>query len=263
MSGRYNWFEVSEMKKLLILILSLVLLSGCTTTKDKYYTIDHFYIKEEGDAFYQAYDELVVDIYNWYQSIEDNEDVYIIHYDHYPIELMKEWKATGYMKNIPLNDLDYYVASVNYLEERGIVFTDSDRQAIMDGTRYYLLPEGLDEEEKEALKLFLTEDALQGLDGDTLIDTTFRQNRKIEFLTYEINGTFEIPGGEEIKEPVIYAASCSSMKFFEAESLAATGVNDGYIRLSEEAYRKYAKNDLPQELKDKGVTFLGLSKVRN
>ena len=250
------------MKKLMVLIFSLILLSGCAS-KDKYYTIDRFYTKEEGEAFKKAYDELVVDVYRWYQSIEDSEGVYIMHYEYYSKETLEEWKTSGYMKNIPLNDLDYYVASVNYLEERGMVFKESDRKAIMDGVRYYLLPDSLSEEETEAMKLYLIEDALQGLDGDTLVDTTFRHDRKIEFLTYNTDCALEIPGGDEIKDPVIYVASCSNMKYFEAESLVATGVNDGYIRLTEAAYQKYAKNNLPQELKDRKVTFLGLSKCSN
>ena len=251
------------MKKLFVLILSLILVSGCTTESDKYYAIDHFYIKEEGDAFLKAYDDLAVSIYDWYQSIENSEGVYIMHYEHYSRILLMEWKASGYMKNVPDDDLDYYVASANYLEDRGIALSETEKKMIDEGARFYLLPDTLSEEETETMKLFLEENALHGLDGDTLIDTVFRHDRKIEFRTYHFDGTLEAPGEGEIKDPVIYVAGCSNMTYFEAESLIATGVKDGYIRLTEEAYRKYAKNDLPQELKDKKVTFLGLSKISN
>lgn len=251
------------MKKLLVLILSLILLTGCTTAKDKYYAIDHFYIKEEGDAFLKAYDDLVVATYSWYQSIENSEGVYIMHHERYSRNLLMEWKAAGYMKNVPDSDVNYYVASVNYLEDRGIALSEADKKMIAEGVRFYLLPDTLGEEETEKMKMFLEEDALHGLDGETLIDTAFRRDRKIEFRTYHFDGTLEIPGEDEIKDPVIYAASSSSMKYFEAESLIATGVKDGYIRLTEAAYQKYAKDALPQNLKDRKVTFLGLSRIDN
>ena len=79
---------------------------------------------------------------------------------------------------------------------------------------------------------------------------------------HHFDGTLEVPGGDEIKDPVIFAASTANMKYFEAESLIATGISDAYIRLTEEACNKYAK-DLPKELKDKKVTFLGLSSMTN
>ena len=218
------------MKKLLVMILSLILLSGCTATHDKYYAIDHFYIKEEGDAFLKAYDDLVVATYEWYQSIENGEGVYVMHYEHYSRNLLTEWKASGYMKNVPDDDMDYYVASANYLEDRGLALSETEKKMIEAGVRFYLLPDRLSEDETEKMKLFLEEEALHGLDGETLIDTVFRHDRKIEFRTYHFDGTLEAPGEGEIKDPVIYVASCGNMKYFEAESLIATGVKDGYIR---------------------------------
>lgn len=253
------------MKKLTALICSLILLialSACGSGHDKYYSIDHFYIKQEGDAFREEYNELVQDTYNWYKTIEGKDGVYIIHFEQYSKELLNEWKDSGYMENVPENDLDYYVASVNYLEDRGLPFSDEEKQMIAEGVRYYLLPDTLSDSELQAMKLYLTEDALQGLDEETLTDTVFRHDREIEFRTYHFDGTLEVPGGNEIKHPVIFAASTANMKYFEAESLIATGISDAYIRLTEEACNKYAK-DLPKELKDKKVTFLGLSSMTN
>ena len=256
------------MKKLMVLILSVIILisvSGCGAggSHDKYYSIDHFYIKEEGEAFRNSYNELVKDTYDWYKSIEGNNGVYIIHFEQFPKELLKEWKDNGYMENIPENDLDYYTASVNYLEDNGLSFSEQEKQMIQEGVRYYLLPDTLSESEIQAMKLYLNEDALYGLEGETLTDTAFRHNKRIEFRTYHFDGALEVPGGEEIRNPVIYVASTSNMKYFEAESLIATGLSDAYIRLTEEAYNEYAKNSLPAELKNKKVTFLGLSKISN
>lgn len=241
---------------LLLVVLVLALLSGCgASRKEPYYSIDHFYIKEEGEAFRSRFNELVIDTYDWYRSIEGREGVYLIHYRHYSEETLEEWKNVGYMENIPAGALDYYVASPNYLEDRGITISTEDKRMIQEGVRYYLLPDTLGEEETQMMKKYLTEDALHGLDGETLIETAFRQERKIEFRTYHFDGTLEVPGGGDIKDPVIFVAGCSNMKYFEAESLIATGVSDAYIRLSEEAYKRYVKTGLPRELKEKKVTF--------
>ena len=53
------------------------------------------------------------------------------------------------------------------------------------------------------------------------------------------------------------------MRYFESESLIATGKADSYIKLTEEAYRKHVKDHLPEELKNRNVTFLPISKINN
>ena len=248
------------MKKLIIMILALFMLAACNAGNDKYYGIDHFYIKEDGDAFQKAYNDMVIDTYEWYRSIEGSEGVYIMHYDHYSAEILSEWVKIGYVNTVPDGDLDYYVASLNYLQDRGFAISDSDRKLIQEGVRYYMIPDTLSEEETAKMKQFLLEDAVVGLDGDTLIDTDFRRDRQIRIVSYHPDVTVEIPGGEEISDPVILVASCANMKYFEAESLVATGLNDGYVRLTEDAYNRFAKN-LPESLKKKKVTFVGFSKI--
>lgn len=249
------------MKKVILLVLTMVctvLVSGCGSAHSEYYTIDHFYIKEEGDQFREAYDQMVVDTYRWYQSIEGSDGVYIIHYDHYDKELMEEWQRSGYMENIPEGDLDYFVLSVNYLEEKGFTFSEDDKEQIMAGVRCYLLPDTFTDEETEAMKRYLTEDALMGLDGDTLIDTPFRQDREIRFQSYHVDESFWTPDGKEVVSPVIYVASSNNMSYFEAESLVATGIPDSYLVLTESAYQKYVKEGLPQSLRDRKLTFSGI-----
>ncbi len=248
------------MKKLFALLLAVLFLAGCAG-HDKYYALDHFYISEEGDAFRKTVDEFTVDMYEWYKSIEGEDGVYILHYEHYPEETLQEWKKTGYVHTIPEGDLSYYVASVNYLEDRGMTFSEEDKNAIQSGVRYYLIPDTCDDE--ETMKQFLTEDALNGLDGGSLIDTVFMKERNIAFQTYHFDDTFEVPGSDDIRDPVILAVSTENMKHFESESLIATGKTDSYIKLTEEAYRKYAKNALPQKLKDRKVTFLNISRISN
>ena len=110
----------------------------------------------------------------------------------------------------------------------------------------------------EAMKRYLTEDALMGLDGDTLIDTPFRQDREIRFQSYHVDESFWTPDGKEVVSPVIYVASSNNMSYFEAESLVATGIPDSYLVLTESAYQKYVKEGLPQSLRDRKLTFSGV-----
>ena len=250
------------MKKTVLMIACAAMLSGCTG-KDSYYAIDHFYIPEEGNAFREAFNELTVDTYHWYSSIEGEEGVYIVHYDLYPKELMQEWKEYGIYQAVPSEDLKYLTVSENYLEDIGLKLTEEERSLIRSGVRLYLLPESLSADEAELVKAYLSEDALYGLDGPVLIDTAFQKDPRIEFRTYTYSGEIDTLSDGTVTDPVIFAACCANMKYFESESLIATGVKDGYIKLTEEAYRQYAGNHLPQNLKDRKVTFKGLSRIRN
>lgn len=250
------------MRKALAALAVLAVLSGCSG-KDEYYAIDHFYIPEEGDAFRSAFNQLTVDTYNWYAGIEGEKGVYIVHYDLYSKELMQEWIDAGIYRSVPLDDLKYLVCSPNYLEDSGIDLSDEDKDLIGRGVRVYLLPESLTDEEREAITAFLTEDAIQGLRDHELIPTAFSRNPMLEFRTYHFDGTMNTLSDGEVKDPVIYVASTANMRYFESESLIATGAKDGYIKLTAEACRQYAGNNLPKELQDRKVTFKGLSRIGN
>ncbi len=258
----YDAEEVIPMNKAFAAFACLAILSGCSG-KDEYYAIDHFYIPEEGDAFREAFNQLTVDTYNWYASIEGEEGVYIVHYDFYTKELMKEWADHGIYQSVPSGDLSYLVCSPNYLEDSGIDLSDEDKDRIIRGVRVYLLPESLSEEEREAVTAFLSEEAVYGLGGPELIPTTFSRNPRMEFRTYRFDGTLDTLSDGEIRDPVIYIASTANMWYFESESLIATGVKDSYIKLTAEAYRQYAGSSLPKELKERKVTFKGLSRIGN
>ena len=248
-----------NMKKTILCILLLILCCGCTA-HDQYYAIDHFYIKEEGDAFKESVEKLIVDTFNWYRSIEGEDGVYIVHYEFYEKAMMREWKQSGIYQTVPESDLQYLVVSENYLKDSGHELSADEKELIRSGVRLYLLPESLSEEEAETMKAFLEEEALYGLEGGSLIDTAYMKDPRIEFRSYCYDEPLDTLSDGEVRDPIIYVASCENMKYFESESLIATGKKDGYIRLSEEAYRKYAKH-LPQELKDKKVTFKGLSRI--
>ena len=161
------------MKRCLAIVLPvlLCLLSGCgnrTVEEGSYYAIDHFFIEEEGDALRDSMAALTVDTFRWYQSMEGEDGVYLIHAEHYPKELLQEWADYGVYQTVPQQDIWYFTVSENYLRDRGLSLSDSQREAIGEGVRLYLLPDSLPEEEAACIRAFLTEDALNNIAETTV-----------------------------------------------------------------------------------------------
>ena len=247
------------MKK--IVLTALVLgMCGCSA-QEGMYGIDHFFLEEEGEEMRQAFDQLTADTFEWYQSIEGNDGVYIIHYDLFGKELMKEWKENGIYETVPEEDLSYFVSSENYLSASGYSLYEEEKELIHSGVRLYLIPETMDKEEAERTTAFLREEALYGLREDPMIPTAFTADPRVEFHTYQPFGVLKAQDGTEVKDPVIFCVCCDNMKYFESESLIATGAKDGYIRLDKDAYEKYAGNNLPENLRTKKVTILPVDRM--
>ena len=251
------------MKKLLILFLLLMCIGCASQADDQYYAPDHFYFKEEGDAFVSAFNKTTVDVYNWYKSIEGEEGVYILHSDHYDEQLLSDWKRNLSYANIPEKGFWYFVVSENYLRDRGYELSKEESGKLKAGVRLYLLPEVMPEEERAVMEAYLREDALHYLGKDSLIPTAFEADPAFEFVTYRFEGRLETEEDDEIKDPVIYVCSSANMRWFESESLIATGKRDSYIKLTKEAYERFVRNSFPEELRERKLTFLPLNKIRN
>lgn len=244
------------MKKLLSILLAFML-AGCTTAQNSegtYYVIDHFFISEEGDAFQAAFSQLAVDTYNWYESVEGQDGVFILHCDHYDRDLLQTWKDSGIYETVPNDELWYFVVSPNYLESIGFPLSEELRMMAESGVRVYLLPDVLSDDAATTMQAFLEEDALLGLDVPPMIDTVFQREHEIAFASYHFDGTLDSVTEGQVANPVILVATSANMKYFESESLIATGAADSYIKLTREAYETYARN-LPQSMRDRKVTF--------
>ena len=241
----------------------MLLAAGCSSANDKYYAIDHFYIAEEGDAMREIFNQLTVDTYNWYRSVEGEDGVYILHSDHFTQDILEDWRTYHVYENIPEEDFWYFVVSENYLEDIGFELTEEQKDMINKGIRLYLLPDTLDDAQKETMRKYLEEEAVYGLEIPPMIPTVFQENPETAFMTYHFEKGLDSVTEGEIQNPVIYVASCGNMKYFESESLIATGKADSYIKLTKEAYEKHVRDSFPEELKNRNVTFLPVSKINN
>ena len=105
-----------------------------------------------------------------------------------------------------------------------------------EGARLYLIPAGMNEEEKEQVSKWVQEKDTKSIsDGD--IQTAFTQQPSFLFIEYEskeklFTWTTDDKNSTEVNSPVIYIATPQNMKYTETESLKATGFN-GYIKFAD------------------------------
>ena len=147
--------------------------AGCSPANDKYYAIDHFYIAEEGDAMREIFNQLTVDTYNWYRSVEGEDGVYILHSDHNRQDILEGWRTYHVYENIPEEDFWYFVVSENYLEDIGFELTEEQKDMIHQGIRLYLLPDTMDDAQEETMRKYLEEEAVYGLETPPMIPHRF------------------------------------------------------------------------------------------
>lgn len=193
------------------------------------------------------FNKFAKDSYNWYKSIENNEGVYIINTSYNSDELLNLWKKNKVYKTIPTKAFWEFTVSPTYLKEMNISINSQDLEDATKGTRLYLIPNNFTDEDFETMKSYLQETALYELDK-SIIKTNFVENKNIKIVRYTPNDsyfTWQNEKGQPITDnaPVIYVCTSENMKYFESESLYATGV-DSYIKFSsKEIMEKYTKDD--------------------
>lgn len=202
------------------------------------------------------FNKFAEDSYNWYKSIENNEGVYIINTSYNSDELLNLWRENKVYKTIPNKAFWEFTVSPTYLKEMNISINSQDLEDANKGTRLYLIPSNFTDEDFETMKSYLQEIALYELDK-SIIKTKFVENKNIKIVRYNPNNsyfTWQNEKGQPITDnaPVIYVCTSENMKYFESESLYATGV-DSYIKFSsKEIMEKYTKDT---SLKDYNLSF--------
>jgi hypothetical protein len=183
------------------------------------------------------------DMYAWYASHESDEDVYLVNTTYFDATAI-----TAYMRGSS-DDMPepfwYLAASPSYLEQVGIDVPSDVIERAEHGERVYLLPETLDASEAEAVKSLLVSARKV---SDSNIVTAFMENPQYEFITYDSNRElFTWSAGADQPTTasgfVIGVITAENMVPFESESLVASGLDSGYVKLGNSAASRLLGDD--------------------
>lgn len=227
----------------MIMTVVSIILSSCgnndikaDVTVPNYYALSAFYFDGDFKEFY-------LDSYNWYKSIEGKDGVYLVNTTYYNDEALQAWRDNNLYDAVPDNAFWVFCVSPSYLEQMNIDVVTDEIDNARNGVRLYLIPDTLPDSETENMERYLRSDALKHA-PDSDIKTTFTENLEVKIIQYtpsEKHFTFpSLPGQElETTAPVIYVCTSENMKYFESESLIATGI-DSYIKfIDRDTMQKY------------------------
>lgn len=232
----------------------------------EYQILNKISVGEDADSFSGQSKQLDQNVYDWYKSIADEDGVYLINTKYYDNSSLELWKKNAVYSEIPKKPFWYAAFSPNYIENLGFDVSEDVISAAKNGTRIYLIPDTMSEEEQKKLNGWLKEAKVSEISaGD--IETTFNEKQEIEFVTYtpkEKIFTWATEDNEqtEVSSPVIYICTPENMSYFESESLKAIGIN-GYIKFqNEEIKNMYTSKEILSKfnLSDNELVF---AKVQN
>ncbi|MCM1180963.1 MAG: hypothetical protein NC347_11940 [Clostridium sp.] len=220
-----------------------------------YYSLANYNYDGDFNKFY-------FDTYNWYKSIENENGVYLINTSYNDEELLNIWKENNVYKTIPNKTFWEFTASPSYLKQINVNIDPNDLNDASNGVRLYLVPDTLNDVEFETMKAYLEESALYELDK-SIIKTNFVENKSIKVVKYspkETYFTWQSEKGEPITDnsPVIFVCTSENMKYYESESLIATGI-DSYIKFGNEEIMKSLSDY--DNLKKYNLNFMSSSEI--
>lgn len=229
-------------------------------------------VGNDESSFSGTSNRLNQDIYNWYCDISDNAGVYLINTTYYDDAVLTMWRNSQIYDCVPEESFWYFTFSPSYIRDIGLKIDETFLEKAEKGTRIYMIPAGLDSEEKESICVWLTETAEEGI-KESDIATEFNKNREVELIEYDAESDFFTwsteAEGYSCSMPIIYICTPANMKYFESESLRAVGL-DGYIKfrnfdtaqkcLSRELLESYNLADNNLQFTDVGNYVDGLQK---
>jgi hypothetical protein len=222
-------------------------------------------VGQDTDSIAGQSKQLDQDIYNWYSSIADEDGVYLIKTQYHEDDLLDAWRDYDIYSAVPASPFWLFTLSPNYLASlgmEGMGISQADLDEAEAGTRLYLLPSTLSEHERDQMMGWIRDDTTRGL-GPGDIQTGFTKDPRFSFVTYEPSQYFFTWGttsdsSMEERAPVIYVATPQNMRYFETESLRASGF-DGYIKFANaDAADRYTRAEVFDRfsLSDNELSFL-------
>lgn len=221
---------------------------------------------DDANTFSGESKKLDQDLFEYYNSIHEDEDVFLIHTSYFGEDVISSWRDNNVFEHVPTEALWMFIYSGNYVRLQDIDVDPEVFAKAEQGIRVYLIPETWPEEKKTATKEWLVDYSQSGItEGD--IDTTFNRERQFEFVDYMPEKAFftwaKTPTEEKYcQDPVILICTPENMTFFISESLKATGMNS-YLKMSPNAAEKGYLNEeymAKYHLVDNQLSFLRVEK---
>lgn len=261
MKKKYKAFIIVIVLILITTVVSVVNQNQKSTANIK---VNDFYSLASYDCDEKSFDKFRKDSYNWYKSIEKEDGVYLINTAHYAKKVLKIWEKEEVYNSVPKNAFWYFAASPSYLNTIGINIEEAYLKQAENGVRLYMIPDTFSKEEMEAMTDFLKEDALKSVEQSS-IKTAFTDNQEIKIITYTPKDdyfTWPSEKGQPLTDqaPVIYVCTSENMKYYENESLTATGINS-YIKFkNKETMAKYSNDTIIEKYQ---LNFTSSSDIYN
>ncbi|WP_216404550.1 hypothetical protein [Arcanobacterium phocae] len=191
-----------------------------------------------------------VEYYNWYRSFEGSTGAYLVHTEYIDNELLDIWRNGQIYDHVPNQPYWSMLASPNYLIDQGLPIKNHWVNQAHNGTRVYLLPDTLADDDAQALENYLRDYANTSFDSD--IRNTFTDNPQFAFYYYHPETDIfvwntDLERANTVPDPVILLATTNNMIPIESESLWANGLENSYLKLTSQAADTYLT---PQYLSD-------------
>ena len=211
----------------------------------EYSNLEVLYKEQVGDnasSFSGQGGEHAKEYYDWYQSIEGKDGVYLVNTTYYNTDTLRVWREGQVYKHTPTAPYWEMIASPNYLAKYGPSVDQNLIHQAQTGTRVYLIPDTLTSANRENLEGYLHDYSVT--DRESPISTAFGQHERVVFVTYSPskemflwNDDTSLPNVSS--DPIILVSTTQNMIPMESESLWANGLTNSYIKLDSTAAAEY------------------------
>lgn len=169
-------------------------------------------------------DQLDHEMFNWYQSIENNPGVYYITSQYYDKSLLTSIQDSTNTPT-PNNPFTLLTTSPSYIKDHIKNVPKGSIENAEKGARIFLIPSHWSDKKREIFKNWLSETVLEELSG-TSFENNFSKNKTIKFIKYKATSdifTWSTQKGEPTftKDAVFSIVTTNNMTPFDAGNLRA------------------------------------------
>ncbi|ARJ51115.1 amino acid ABC transporter permease [Staphylococcus lutrae] len=183
------------------------------------------------------------DVYQWYQSIVEDPDVYIAHSEYISRRLLDDYRRNKVYQNLPETPFWYMTFSPNYLKKIGIKVHHQSLTSAEQGTKVFLIPDTYSDSEREKFKKWIKESE-KSVAKDSDMMTAFNENNRFEFVSYHydkeiFNWSVKPDSHVMVSNPIVYIITPANMNDMQSGSLRSNEMN-GYIKFdNQQTAEKY------------------------